>query len=124
MYRFIANRPVVAYDNQQRLCLNSANILIPEIDTISVKSMVAFLNSALYQYLYLQHFNDLKVLKSNLSTLPFPAISHSTDVKLATLVMQIIQQGRRAELINEIDNEIFNIFDIDAEERNWIMQTV
>ena len=124
MYRFIANRPIVAYDNKQRLCLNSANILIPEVDTISVKSMVAFLNSALYQYLYIQQFSDLKVLKSNLSSLPFPAISPLLDQKLAYLVTMILQQGKKAEIMQEINTEIFNLFEINSEERNLVMQTV
>ena len=124
VYRFIANRPIVAYDNKQRLCLNSANILIPEVDTISVKSMVAFLNSALYQYLYIQQFSDLKVLKSNLSALPFPAISPLLDQKLAYLVTMILQQGKKAEIMQEINTEIFNLFDINPEERNLVMQSV
>ncbi len=124
VYRFIANRPIVAYDDQQRLCLNSANILIPDIDTISVKSMVAFLNSSLYQYLYLQRFSDLKVLKSNLSELPFPAISESLDHKLAYLVEQIIKQGRTRELIREIDSEIYNLFDINSDEQKFVEHIV
>jgi len=124
VYRFIANRPIVAYDNKQRLCLNSANILIPEVDTISVKSMVAFLNSALYQYLYIQQFSDLKVLKSNLSALPFPAISPLLDQKLAYLVTMIIQHGKKNEIMQEINTEIFDLFDINAEERDFVMQIV
>lgn len=124
VYRFIANRPIVAYDDRQRLCLNSANILIPEVATISVKSMVAFLNSALYQYLYTQQFSDVKVLKSNLSALPFPAISPLLDQKLAYLVTMIIQQGKTKEIMQEINSEIFDLFDINAEERNFVLQTV
>ena len=50
IYRFIAKYPIVAYDNQQCLCLNSANILIPELDGISIKSVAALLNSSLYHY--------------------------------------------------------------------------
>ena len=72
IYRFIARYPIVAYDDQQRLCLNSANILIPQLDTISVKSAAALLNSTLYRYYYSVKFPDIKVLKSNLQALPFP----------------------------------------------------
>ena len=123
IYRFIANLPVVAYDDKQRLCLNSANILIPDVDTISIKSMAAFLNSALYQYLYKQSFPDFKVLKGNLSTLPFPAISPDLDRRLSNLVTRILEKGEKSELMQEINTEIFNLFDINDEERKFVMQS-
>ena len=66
IYRFIAKYPVVAYDDKQCLCLNSANILIPQLDTISVKSVAALLNSTLYHYYYSLKYSDIKVLKGNL----------------------------------------------------------
>lgn len=122
IYRFIANRPIVAYDNKQRLCLNSANILIPEIETISTKTVAALLNSALYQYLYLNSFSDMKVLKSNLSTLPFPKLSHPEDSYLANIVDLILSQPtRHQELQSLIDDYVFDIFNISEFERNWII---
>ena len=124
VYRFIANRPIVAYDDKQRLCLNSANMLIPDIDTISVKSMVAFLNSALYQYLYISQFPDFKVLKGNLSALPFPAIPQALDQRLSFLVSLVLKNGRTSDVMQEIDNEIFDLFNINTEERNMVMQNV
>ena len=63
IYKFIATHPIVAYDDKQCLCLNSANILIPELDSISIKSAAALLNSALYHYYYSIRFTDIKVLK-------------------------------------------------------------
>ena len=63
MYRFIAKYPIVAYDDKQCLCLNSANILIPDIDGMSIKSVAALLNSSLYRYYYSIKFSDIKVLK-------------------------------------------------------------
>jgi hypothetical protein len=74
--------------------------------------------------LYIQQFSDLKVLKSNLSALPFPAISPLLDQKLAYLVTMIIQHGKKHEIMQEINTEIFDLFDINAEERNLVMQTV
>lgn len=124
IYKFISNRPIVAYDNQQLLCLNSANILIPDIETISIKSMTAFLNSALYQYLYITQFSDCKILKTNLCTLPFPAIPLHLDRKLSNLVTQIIQQNNKTIFLQEINTEIFDFFDITTEERNFINQCI
>ena len=122
VYRFIANRPIVAYDNKQRLCLNSANILIPEVESLSTKTVAALLNSALYQYLYLSNFPDLKVLKSNLSSLPFPKLTSSEDSYFSGIVDMIISQDSNAHrLCSLIDDRVFDIFDISSTERDWIM---
>ena len=122
VYRFIANRPIVAYDDRQRLCLNSANILIPDVESLSTKTVAALLNSALYQYLYLSNFSDVKVLKSNLSSLPFPKLSSSEDSYFASIVDMIISHDSNAHrLCSLIDDRVFEIFDISSTERDWIM---
>ncbi|MBO7134574.1 MAG: N-6 DNA methylase [Bacteroidales bacterium] len=122
IYRFIANRPIVAYDNKQRLCLNSANILIPQVETFSVKSVAALLNSTLYQYLYFTSFTDLKVLKGNLSQLPFPSISRQKDTKLSELVDQILTAGANESILASIDKEINGIFGITKKEHEYMQQ--
>ena len=75
VYKFVSGRLCFTYDDQQRLFLNSANILIPDVEDMCVKTVLAFLNSELFNFLYVKRFNDLKILKGNLSALPFPKIS-------------------------------------------------
>lgn len=72
VYKFISKKLVFAYDDKQRLFLNSANILIPNLEGYSIKQVMACLNSKLFQYIYQKKFNELKVLKGNLLQLPFP----------------------------------------------------
>lgn len=72
VYKFISKRPVFAYDDKQRLFLNSANILIPKLEGYTIKEVMAFLNSELFEYIYLKKFNEIKILKGNLMELPFP----------------------------------------------------
>lgn len=72
VYKFISKKLVFAYDNKQRLFLNSANILIPDLEDYSIKQVMDCLNSKLFQYIYQKKFNELKVLKGNLLQLPFP----------------------------------------------------
>jgi tRNA1(Val) A37 N6-methylase TrmN6 len=122
IYKFIANRPIVAYDDKQRLCLNSANILIPQVETFSVKSVAALLNSTLYQYLYFTSFTDLKVLKGNLSQLPFPSISKQKNTKLSELVDRILTDGADESILASIDNEINGIFGITKNEHEYMQQ--
>ena len=72
VYKFISKNLIFAYDNKQRLFLNSVNILIPKLENYNIKTVMVFLNSILFQYIYNKKFNELKILKGNLMELPFP----------------------------------------------------
>lgn len=122
IYRFIAKYPIVAYDNKQSLCLNSANILIPEIDSISIKSVAALLNSTLYRYYYSLNFSDIKVLKSNLQELPFPKLTKEQDEELSALVSDIQENSFSEEYQQLLDKIVYSIFGITEEEQKYIMQ--
>lgn len=117
VYKFISNKLTFAYDNMQRLFLNSANILIPKINGMSIKTVMAFLNSELYQYLYIQMFGEIKVLKGNLLELPFPKLSSSQDHDISEAVTKILDGECTDELIQ---NQIYAIFNISDEQINHI----
>jgi len=108
LYKFISNKLVFAYDNKQQFVLNSANILIPKIDGMSIKAVMAFLNSKVMQFTYEKSFNQLKVIKSNLCKLPFPYISVEFNEKLSTL----IANGE----YSEIDNELYRFYNLTTSE--------
>lgn len=118
VYKFISNKLVFAYDSSGSLFLNSANILIPNVPNMSVKTVMAFLNSELYQYLYVVLFSEIKVLKGNLIELPFPHISNDMDKNIKKLVQDIID-GCNSK-IKLIEDEIYRIFNITAEEKDYI----
>lgn len=108
VYKFISKRPVFAYDCGQRLFLNSANILIPHICNMSVKTVLAFLNSRLFQYLYIKLFGEVKILKGNLSELPFPDISKKEDKLLSRNVDKILKGDCMAK--EHIDRLIYDFY--------------
>ena len=56
VYKFISKSLCFAYDNSLSLFLNSANILIPCIQGMSIKTVLAFLNSELFSYIILKSF--------------------------------------------------------------------
>ena len=85
VYKFIADRPVVAYDNSGALFLNSANILIPHVKGMSIKTVLALLNSDVLQFYYRQKFGGIKVLKSNLCALPLPQLSREEEQRIADM---------------------------------------
>jgi hypothetical protein len=110
VYKFISKNLVFAYDNSKSLFLNSANILIPKIHGMSIKTVLAFLNSELFKFLYKSLFGEIKILKGNLLELPFPEISPETDKKLTKLVDEVLKGNKEA--INDIDDLIYSIYSI------------
>ena len=120
IYRFIAKYPIVAYDNRQRLCLNSANVLIPHIDGMSVKSVALLLNSSLYRYYYGLKFSDIKVLKGNLQQLPFPQLTAEQDRLLSSLVDDILVNGNNGYRLSAVDDVVYDLFHINSKERCYI----
>lgn len=108
VYKFISNKLVFAYDNTRSLFLNSANILIPKIPGMSMKTVLAFLNSDLFEFLYESLFGEIKILRGNLEELPFPEITEKEDELLKDLVNKVLA-GDRTKIadINKKINDIF-----------------
>lgn len=107
VYKFISNKLVFAYDDTRSLFLNSANILIPNIPGMSVKTVLAFLNSDLYKFIYKSLFGEIKILRGNLEELPFPEITEKEDELLKNLVNQVLA-GDRSQIaeINKLVEKI------------------
>lgn len=114
VYKFISNRLCFTYDDQQRLFLNSANILIPEVDGMGTKTVLAFLNSSLFNFIYFKRFDDLKILKGNLMALPFPKIASEDDAVLTALVERSLRGDMEAQA--EIDRYVFALYQYDSED--------
>lgn len=120
VYKFVSGRLCFTYDDKQRLFLNSANILIPDIDGMSTKTVLAFLNSSLFNFLYTKRFNDLKILKGNLCTLPFPKVTAEQDRQFTELVDKVL--GGDTSSQEEIDKMIFGLYELDNDEIDLILK--
>ncbi|MEG1946738.1 MAG: TaqI-like C-terminal specificity domain-containing protein [Lachnospiraceae bacterium] len=119
LYRFICNQLVFAYDNQQTLSLNSCNILIPKLDGLSIKYILAVLNSRVSQFLFHKQFHSIKVLRSHIEQLPIPVISLDKQQDIIALADQLAIPGndtQRMTLYNLLDMKIANIFQLSKEE--------
>jgi len=119
VYKFVSGKLCFTYDDKQRLFLNSANILIPDIDGMSTKTVLAFLNSSLFNFLYTKRFNDLKILKGNLCTLPFPIVTAEQDLQFTELVDKVL--GGDTSSQEEIDKMIFGLYELDNDEIDLIL---
>ncbi len=113
VYKFISKRLVFAYDNAQRLTLNSANILIPKFADMPIKVVMAFLNSDLFQYLFQKRFSTHKVLRGDLEELPFPVLS-SKECDAVEKVVDRIILGE--DLILEMNNLIYKYYNLNDSE--------
>lgn len=122
VYKFISNRLVFAYDNSGALFLNSANILIPRIPNMSIKTTLGFLNSELFAYLHRVLFGEIKILRGNLEQLPMPQITQKQDSEISALVSKIISGDKAYDA--ELQGKIYDIFGFTSNEQNYIQGTL
>lgn len=90
LYKFVSNKLIFAYDNNKTLSLNSCNILIPRIENLDIKYILAILNSRIMDFYYQKNYPSLKVLKSALEELPIPNIPKSEQQPIIKLVDKIL----------------------------------
>ncbi len=117
VYRFISKNLVFAYDNKQRLTLNSANILAPRIPNMSIKVALAYLNSSVFQYVFKKKFSTHKVLRGDLEKLPFPVISKSVHDGIERMVESILEGS---DVREKLDKFIFSTFNLSSGEAELI----
>lgn len=108
VYKFISRTPCFTYDNQSSLFLNSANILIPRIPGMSIKTVLSFLNSEVMAYYYAKRFTDIKILKGNLMKLPFPKVTKQQDKDLSELVDRVLNGDNESN--EKIDKYIYSLY--------------
>lgn len=109
LYRFISNQLVFAYDDKQTLSLNSCNLVIPRLADVSVKYILAILNSRVAQFLYQKKFNSLKVLRAHIESIPIPVVDQGIQDQIVSLVDTLIDGSIPAEKIEEQYNVIDGI---------------
>ncbi|WP_035295493.1 N-6 DNA methylase [Clostridium sp. MD294] len=122
VYKFISKKLVFAYDNTKSLFLNSANILIPSIHTMSIKTVMAYLNSELFQYLYSKMFGQVKILKGNLILLPFPQITQKQNNDIIEMVNEFLKGDYKKESI--LQDIIFQSYQLNAKQIKHIKKEI
>lgn len=121
IYKFISKNLVFAYDDKQSLSLNSANVLIPKIPGMSIKVALAFLNSSVFQYIFMKKFSTHKVLRGDLEKLPFPQIDADTHSTIEHLVDAAIASD---ENIKNLRRAIFQAFRLNEQDASVIDNTL
>ncbi len=97
VYKFISRRLVFACDRTGSLFLNSANLLLPQVPGMSTRTVLAFLNSHVFQFFYQQLLGEVKILKGNLLELPFPELCGEQNARLEAWVEGILAGDSRLD---------------------------
>lgn len=119
-YRFINKQLIFAYDNTGLLSLNSCNILIPQFEELSIKYVLAVLNSSVAQFFFEKTFRSVKVLRSHLEQIPIPLADKETQEEIIALVEQLMHlpenTAQYREIYSLLDRKIADLFGLTAEE--------
>jgi predicted RNA methylase len=116
VYKTISKTLRFALDETGALTTNSANIVIPQIPGYNALTVMAFLNSDLYSFLYMKLFGGVnKIGKEHLMHLPFPKITASQRNKIDKLCRCAISRGSDDDLQTLIHKEVFELTDKEIE---------
>ena len=121
LYRFISEVPVFAYDDQQTLSLNSCNIVIPEIEGLEIKYILAILNSSVAAYFVKKKFNSIKLLRSHIEQIPIPIASKDIQAAIVKKVDRIMNSSENISgLYSDLDSDIMALYELTVEQINTI----
>lgn len=125
LYRFISEVPVFTYDDQQTLSLNSCNIVIPEIDGLEMKYILAILNSSVAAYFVTKKFNSIKLLRSHIEQIPIPIVSKDIQVAIVKKVDRIMNSSENISgLYEALDSDILELFGLSATQNDIIQKSL
>lgn len=125
LYRFISEVPVFTYDNKQMLSLNSCNILIPQINGMNIKYILAVLNSSVAAFYFKKKFNSVKLLRSHIESLPIPEVDFVTQSKIIEKVDRIMNSTENISgLYAELDNDIMMAFSLTINQMRTIQSAL
>lgn len=111
LYRFISEVPVFAYDDRQTLSLNSCNIVIPNIDGLEMKYVLAILNSSVAAYFISKKFNSVKLLRSHIEQIPIPVVPIDVQVSVIRKVDRIMNSSENISgLYKDLDSDIMELY--------------
>lgn len=114
LYRFIGGHLIFAYDDSQTLSLNSCNIVIPNIENLSIKYILAILNCSVCEYYFRKKFRSVKVLRSHIERLPIPYADKETQLEIEGIVDRILSISRNKNVSNSTsqstDDELKSLY--------------
>lgn len=125
LYKFISSDLTFAYDDKGTLSLNSCNILIPQIPGLSIKYVMAILNSSAAQFVYSKLFGSVKVLRSHLEQIPIPIADDRKQKEIIAYVEKIIKAKKtQKEIEKTLDKKIAELYGLTGDEYQMIKDSL
>ncbi len=127
LYRFISRKLVFAYDERQRLSLNSCNVLIPHLEGLHIQYILAVLNSRTAQFFFQNTWNSLKVLRFHLEQIPLPMIGKERQaffIERAKALSAGVEPAQWNRIYEELDQAVADLFLLTPEEYARIVRAV
>lgn len=125
VYKFISRKTAFAYDDRQRLTLNSANIVIPRMKGLSVKYVLCALNSCIASFYMKRMFDSVKTLRSSIEAVPIKLADANEQAwfeERANLLIEGKLSSERASSIQrEIDEKFCGMFGLEEQEALHLM---
>ena len=124
IYRFINRQLVFAYDDRQRLTLNSCNVVIPRVERLDMKYIMAVLNSRVAQYMYEKRYHVVKVLRSHIESIPIPLADVRSQQEIIQMADNLMTCESRCDLYDEIDDAVRRLYGVSDEDYEFIRRTL
>jgi predicted RNA methylase len=116
IYKTISKTLRFALDETGALSTNSANIVIPQVPGYHAMTVMAFLNSDIYSFLYLKLFGGVnKIGKEHLLSLPLPRITPTQRKKIDGLCQAVIDGEPDDKLQHYVHHTIFGLTEAEIE---------
>jgi len=139
LYRFVGERPVFAYDNKQRLTLNSCNIVIPMIEGLDMRYIMAVFNSRVIAFWHKRCNHSMKMLRAHIEAFPIPVVSKECQMEIIIRAEQLqnetgnVQDAKqrtedseadREQIYEKLDRRVAELYQLTEEEYERIKQVV
>ena len=109
------------------MSLNSCNVLIPQIEGLNIKYVLAVLNSSVSTFFISKRYNSIKILRTYIEQLPIPKATLDEQNVIIGLVDKIMAADNKNiidNLYKQIDEKIFDLYSLNQQQRNVIRQSV
>ena len=121
LYRYICDTLVFTYDDEQKLSLNSCNILIPCIPGLEMKYVLAILNSRVMGFYFNMKYNSVKILRAHIESFPIPDADKSTQKKIIRYVNLLLNAEKSIKSnYCKLEELIMDLYGLTEDERKLI----
>ena len=129
LYRFIGARPVFAYDDQQTLTLNSCNIVIPAIEGLDMRYIMAVFNSSVIEFWHKRVNHSMKLLRAHIEEFPIPVADAEGKQEIIRMAEELRQnekkiqrfRGQQDEGYRRLDRMVAELFGLTEAEYEIVL---